>query len=130
MFTPSMPTPNSLPPPLVPLVAKLAGVRVEVEAAVGALEEFQELRLVGRISDGRAGFTVLAGGGMRTGQAIGSTNRYGEHPQLRPVKFQEVFATLYHNLGIDVSKVTVPDFSGRPQFLVPDAAVPIRELVG
>jgi hypothetical protein len=46
------------------------------------------------------------------------------------VTFGEVFATLYHNLGIDVNKVTVPDFSGRPQFLVPDGAQPIRELVG
>ena len=44
--------------------AELAGMRVEVEAAVGALVEFQELRLVGRIGDGRAGFAVLTGGGI------------------------------------------------------------------
>ncbi|MEZ6090844.1 MAG: DUF1501 domain-containing protein [Pirellulaceae bacterium] len=41
-------------------------------------------------------FALLAGGGMRTGQVIGSTNRLGEHAQDRPVTFQEVFATLYH----------------------------------
>jgi hypothetical protein len=39
-----------------------------------------------------------------------------------------VFATLYHNLGIDVSKVTVNDLTGRPQFLV-DGYQPMRELV-
>ena len=33
----------------------------------------------------------------------------------RPVQFPEVFATLYHNLGIDVNKATVPDLSGRPR---------------
>jgi len=42
----------------------------------------------------------------------------------------EVFATLYHNLGIDVNKATLPDLSGRPNFLVPDGAQPMRELVG
>ncbi len=33
---------------------------------------------------------LLAGGGMRTGQVIGSTNRLGEHAKDRPVHFQEV----------------------------------------
>ena len=71
---------------------------------------------------------LLAGGGMRTGQVIGSTNRFGEVPQDRPVHYQEVFATLYHQLGIDVSTATIPDFSGRPQFLV-DRHLPIKELI-
>ncbi|MFN9624760.1 MAG: DUF1501 domain-containing protein [Planctomycetota bacterium] len=71
---------------------------------------------------------LLAGGGMRTGQVIGSTNRLGEVPQDRPVHYQEVFATLYHRLGIDVSTATIPDFSGRPQFLV-DRHLPIKELI-
>jgi hypothetical protein len=70
----------------------------------------------------------MAGGGMRTGQVIGSTNRFGEVPQDRPVHYQEVFATLYHRLGIDVSTATIPDFSGRPQFLV-DRHLPIKELI-
>ncbi len=71
---------------------------------------------------------LLAGGGMRTGQVIGSTNRLGEVPQDRPVHYQEVFATLYHCLGIDVSTATVPDFTGRPQYLV-DRHAPIKELI-
>lgn len=78
----------------------------------------------------RVSCAVLAGGGMKTGQVIGATDRLGGEPSERPVTFGEVFATLYHNLGIDVNKVTVPDFSGRPQFLVPDGAQPMRELVG
>lgn len=71
---------------------------------------------------------VLAGGGMRTGQVIGSTNRLGEHAQDRPVHMQEVFATLYHNLGIDVANTTIPDHAGRPQFLT-DIRQPMPELV-
>ena len=78
----------------------------------------------------RVSCAVLAGGGMKTGQVIGATERLGGEPNEHPVAFAEVFATLYHNLGIDVSKITVPDFSGRPQFLVPDGALPMRELVG
>jgi len=78
----------------------------------------------GNLGDGQAG------GGMKTGQDIGATDRLGGEPNERPVTFGEVFATLYHNLGIDVTKVTVPDLSGRPNYLVPDGAQPMRELVG
>ena len=70
---------------------------------------------------------ILAGGGMKTGQAIGSTNRLGEFAETRPVHFQEIIATLYHNVGIDVSQATVRDPAGRPQYLVEQG--PIRELV-
>jgi hypothetical protein len=71
---------------------------------------------------------LLAGGGMKTGQVIGSTNRLGEVPQDRPVHYQEVFATLYNRLGIDVGAATIPDQAGRPQYLV-DHRDPIRELI-
>ena len=69
----------------------------------------------------------LAGGGMRTGQAIGATNRLGEEAAERPVHMQEVLATLYHNLGIDTASVTIPDPTGRPQYLVDHD--PIGELI-
>jgi hypothetical protein len=72
---------------------------------------------------------ALAGGGMRTGQVIGSTNRLGEHAQDRPVAFQEVFATLYHNLGLDLDATRVFDLRGRPQYLVDEGVRPLRELV-
>src|SRR5207248_1905692 len=42
----------------------------------------------------------LAGGGIKAGQAIGSTNRLGEYAATRPVGFGEIFATIYHNLGL------------------------------
>jgi hypothetical protein len=72
---------------------------------------------------------IMAGGGMRTGQAIGSTDRLGAAAVDRPVHFQEVMATLYHNVGIDVSKATLTDPAGRPQYLL-ESQVPVRELVG
>jgi uncharacterized protein (DUF1501 family) len=77
----------------------------------------------------QANCAVLAGGGMRTGQAVGSTNHLGEHPNNRPVKFQEVFATLYHNIGIDLGQARVIDPTGRPQFLVDSTIEPMREVI-
>jgi hypothetical protein len=70
---------------------------------------------------------LLAGGGMRVGQVIGATNRLGEEATERPVHFQEVFATLYKNLGINVSQARLTDPAGRPQYLVEKE--PISELV-
>jgi hypothetical protein len=70
---------------------------------------------------------LLAGGGMRTGQAIGATNRLGEFAKDRPVHFQEIFATLYQTLGIDPALTTINDPSGRPQHLVEQP--PMKELV-
>lgn len=69
---------------------------------------------------------LLAGGGMKVGQVIGATNRLGEEATERPVHFQEIFATLYKNLGIDVSQARLTDPAGRPQFLV--EMQPIAEL--
>lgn len=61
---------------------------------------------------------LLAGGGMRTGQVIGRTDRYGGAAVARPVSYQDVFATLYHNLGIDQAATRLADPSGRPQMLL------------
>jgi len=72
---------------------------------------------------------ILAGGGMRTGQVIGATDRIAGEAISRPVRFGELFATLYHNLGIDVNRSTITDLTGRPQYLVEDNGQPMAELV-
>lgn len=84
---------------------------------------------VGRDHWPRVAAAFLAGGGMKMGQVIGATDRLGGEPTERPVTFAEVFATLYRNLGIDASTATLPDLSGRPQYLVRNQARPIAELV-
>ncbi|HEX8915574.1 MAG TPA: DUF1501 domain-containing protein [Humisphaera sp.] len=75
----------------------------------------------------RVGGGLLAGGGFRTGQVIGATDRLGGEPTDRPVHFGEVFASLYQFLGLDVARTTLPDLSGRPQHLV-DGWKPMPEL--
>ena len=58
-------------------------------------------------------FALLAGGGMRTGQVIGSTDKTAAYAKDRPVSFQNVFATLYHNLGIDPAPPSPTAAAGR-----------------
>ena len=72
---------------------------------------------------------LVAGGGMRHGQVLGSTTRWGEEPLTRPVHFRDVFASLYQRLGIDVATTQFTDRSGRPQYLVGDHR-PLPELIG
>jgi hypothetical protein len=84
---------------------------------------------VGRDHWPRVSAAVLAGGGMKTGQVIGATDRLAGEATERPVTFGEVFATLYHHLGIDTQRATLTDLSGRPQYLVDGNAQPLPELV-
>ena len=77
----------------------------------------------------RVSCALLAGGGMKTGQVIGSTNKFGEEPDERPVDYKDVMVTLYHNLGIDIVNTPIPDMTGRPNYLFAGRE-PLPELVG
>jgi hypothetical protein len=78
----------------------------------------------------RVSCAVLAGGGMKTGQVLGETDRLGGEPASRPVTFEEIHATLYHNLGINLAAAPrLFDFRGRPQYLVDPDVKPIREVI-
>ena len=84
---------------------------------------------VGRDHWPRVNSALIAGGGMKLGQIIGATDRLAGEAVERPVTFGEVFATLYHNLGIDTMHTTLNDLNGRPQYLVHNNARPLPELV-
>jgi Protein of unknown function (DUF1501) len=71
---------------------------------------------------------IVAGGGMRVGQVVGSTDSKGAHPKDRPLSPNDLWATMYQHLGIDPEK-TFPDHTGRPMAILPHGE-PIRELVG
>jgi len=86
-----------------------------------------DTKTAGRHHWPRVGMGLLAGGGMRTGQAIGVTDRQAATALSRPVHYKDVFATLYRNLGIDATNVTVSDPTGRPQYLL-DSGTPLSEL--
>ena len=71
---------------------------------------------------------MLYGGGLRMGQVIGETDSRAERAKSGNISFQNIFSTIYNVLDIDPA-VTLPDFNGRPQYLLDDRE-PIRELVG
>jgi hypothetical protein len=74
------------------------------------------------------GYALFAGGGLKTGQVIGETDSKAARPRMRPLNAANVLATIYHHMGIN-PETTVPDFSGRPMYLLDDRE-PISELVG
>ena len=75
----------------------------------------------------RVGPALLAGGGMKTGQVIGETDRVAGSAISRPVHYKDIFATLYKNLGIDARQITIDDPQGRPQYLL-DEGEPLPEV--
>ena len=77
----------------------------------------------------RVSTAVLAGGGMNHGQVIGQTNRLGEYAVDRPVNFQEVAATLYNQIGVNLRATREFDLRGRPYSPVNAGVEPIRELL-
>jgi hypothetical protein len=85
--------------------------------------------IVGRDHWPQVNCAFLAGGGMRHGQVIGATDRIGAEATARPVTFGDVYATLFHHLGIDAQTTTLTDNQGRPQYLADDGGKCLPELV-
>ncbi len=71
---------------------------------------------------------ALAGGGLKMGQAIGESNSKAEIPKSTPITPKDLMATIFHVLGID-GQTQFLDQTGRPQYLLPEGAKPIAELV-
>jgi hypothetical protein len=70
---------------------------------------------------------LIAGGGLKMGQAIGSTSARGEYPKDRRYTPANVLATIYRQMGIDPA-LTFPNGSGRPVHLLDDRE-PVTELL-
>lgn len=86
----------------------------------------------GASPDGRghwtqAGFAMIAGGGLQMGQVIGRTDARGERPVGNPYTPQNVLASLYKAMGIDLATTALPDHTGRPIHLLDDCT-PVTEL--
>lgn len=76
----------------------------------------------------RVGPAMLAGGGMKTGQVIGATDRTAGSVIARPVHYKDVMATLFNRVGIDARNTTINDPQGRPQYLL-DEGQPLVEVI-
>jgi hypothetical protein len=71
---------------------------------------------------------LVSGGSLRTGQVVGSTNAKGEHPKDRPLKPEDLWATMFRHLGIDYKNTSFLDHTGRPLPILTDGE-PIAELL-
>jgi len=80
----------------------------------------------GRDHWGNSLFCLLAGGGIRGGQVVGSTNARGARPLTRAVKPCNLHATIYKALGMDPT-LHLLDHQGRPTPVLEDPS-PIHEL--
>jgi hypothetical protein len=70
---------------------------------------------------------MIAGGGLKMGQAIGTTNSRAEVPKDRPYRVPQVLSTIYQALGINPG-LTFPSGSGRPMYILDDRE-PVSELL-
>jgi uncharacterized protein (DUF1501 family) len=70
---------------------------------------------------------LLAGGGYRHGQVIGSTNDKAEYPTSRKIGVEDFCAIVYHSMGLKIDD-TITDLTGRPTHLVPGGEVPLELL--
>jgi uncharacterized protein (DUF1501 family) len=73
--------------------------------------------------------TVLAGGGIKGGQAVGDTGPDGMTVKDRPVSVPDLLATVCLSLGIDPATQNVSDV-GRPIRIVDPKAKAIEEVLG
>jgi uncharacterized protein (DUF1501 family) len=112
------------------LVTDLRERGLDQDVAVVVMGEFGRTPRInnnaGRDHWNEAGCVLLAGGGLRMGQVIGTTDSRGERSRSQPIRYQNIFATLYHVLGIDPAQ-TLSDM-GRPLPLL-ENRMPIVELV-
>jgi hypothetical protein len=70
---------------------------------------------------------LVAGGGLKVGQAVGATSARGEYPRDRRCTVPQVLSTLYRAVGVDPSR-TFPNGSGRPVHILDDRE-PVKDLL-
>ncbi|HEV3142747.1 MAG TPA: DUF1501 domain-containing protein [Gemmataceae bacterium] len=70
---------------------------------------------------------VVAGGGLRRGMVYGASDHIAAYPTRDPASVEDLFATVYHQLGID-PHASIHDLTGRPLALV--EGQPLRGLMG
>jgi hypothetical protein len=71
---------------------------------------------------------ALAGGGMRHGQVIGSSEKDGGHIATRGVTPGDLAATIYQHMGVPLDTM-YEDGTGRPRPVVENGGKVISELL-
>jgi hypothetical protein len=82
----------------------------------------------GRDHWGACGSIFFTGGGTRTGQVIGSTDKEAAYPATQPHTPADIAATIYHAVGLNPDR-HVPDLQNRPWPIL-DHGQPIDGVLG
>lgn len=82
----------------------------------------------GRDHWARVNGALFAGGGLRVGQVVGSTDSVAAMAKNDPVPYPNILATVYHSLGIDPHSM-VYDVSNRPNPILPSTVEPIAKII-
>ena len=116
------------------LVADLEERGLLDECLIVAMGEFGRTPVMGTqgSTDGRNHWTnvmsmAMAGGGLKHGQVIGSTESEGGYIKDRPVTPADLAATIYSHFGVPLD-TTYIDGGQRPRYVVEDGGEPIHEL--
>ncbi|MSU44485.1 MAG: DUF1501 domain-containing protein, partial [Pedosphaera sp.] len=100
------------------------------ETVVAVLSEFGRTPSIngrgGRDHYPSAWTNFLAGGNIRGGQVIGSTDKNGAAPHDNPIEPPRIVASIYQGMGIDLETTMMPGPGGRPVRFI--EGEPIREL--
>lgn len=122
---------DQLDPGMSGLLADLGRLKMLDETMVICMGEFGRTPKInggnGRDHWTRAFGAALAGGGLAGGRVVGRTNAQGTEAQERPVSVQDLFATIYGQLGVDPSKKYLSP-SGRPVRIL-EGGDPVKELL-
>jgi len=117
-------------PALAALIADLAASGMLAKTLVMVLSEFGRTPRInkdaGRDHHASCFSTLLAGGGLRGGVVIGSSDKDGAEPADRPVEVPDLHATVCHALGIDPNKEVMTPLQRKVKLI--DGGKPIAEL--
>ncbi|MFM1801984.1 MAG: hypothetical protein RJA81_1336 [Planctomycetota bacterium] len=85
-----------------------------VTSEMGRKPKVGDPRSGGKTGAGRDHWThcqsvILAGGGIRGGQAYGTTDKYGEYPEEKPITPAHIAHSVYHAMGINQLEATDKD---------------------
>ena len=118
-------------PALASLIEDLASSGLLEKTLVLMLSEFGRTPRInenaGRDHHAKVFSCFLAGGGVKGGQIIGSSDEDGVMPAERPVKPHDIHASVCHSLGIDGAKEVMTPLE-RPMRLIREGGKPVKEL--
>jgi uncharacterized protein (DUF1501 family) len=122
---------DQLDPGMSGLLADLGRRNMLDETLVICMGEFGRTPKVnagnGRDHWTRAFCAALAGGGLAGGRVVGRTNALGTEAQDRPVSVQDLFSTVYGQLGVDTARKYMSQ-TGRPVRIL-EGGEPVKEIL-